>query len=102
MATPAQSSYIADLTVQKTKEFKEVKELLLSNSIVGADSQTVVEAGTIADICNALTDQQASDFIDILIAAKAPDRSKAYAQTRVKKTIAGLDNIKNTIAGWEF
>lgn len=102
MSTPAQSSYIADLAVLKTKEFKEVKELLVGSKIVAADSQTVATAATIADITNALTDQQATQLINALIAAKEPMRSRTYAQARVKKTIAGLDSIKNTIAEWDF
>lgn len=102
MSTPAQSSYIADLTVLKTKEFKEVKELLVSNQIVDAGSETVMQAATIADITNALTDEQATAFINVLINAKAPERGRSYAQSRVKKTIAGLDGIKKTIDGWDF
>lgn len=102
MATPTQTSYITDLAVRKTKEFKEVKELLVAQNIVSADSQTVMAAGTINDICNAITDQQASKLIDALLAAKEPARSTAYAQARVQKTVDALDGIKSTIAGWSF
>jgi hypothetical protein len=102
MSTPAQTSYIADLAVLKTKEFKEVKELLVSQAIVAADSETVATAGTLAEICNALTDQQATQLINALIAAKAPERGRVYAQSRIKKTIAGLDGVKSTIAEWDF
>jgi hypothetical protein len=102
MSTPAQTSYIADLAVLKTKEFKEVKELLVSQAIVGADSETVATAGTLAEICNALTDQQASQLINALIAAKQPARGRVYAQSRIKKTIAGLDGVKSTIVEWDF
>lgn len=102
MATPQQTSYIADLAVRKTKEFKEVKELLVAQKIVAPDAQTVMNAGTISDICNALTDQQASNLINALIAAKDPARSKAYAQNRVNKTIKVLDGIKATITEWSF
>lgn len=102
MATPQQTSYIADLAVIKTKEFKEVKELLVAQNIVAAGSDTVKSAGTIADICNALTDQQASQLITALIAAKEPVRAKTYAQNRVNKTIKVLDGIKQTITEWSF
>lgn len=102
MSTPTQSSYIADLAVLKTKEFKEVKELLVSAGIVAADSQTVAQAASIADITNAITDEQATQLINALIAAKAPERGRVYAQSRIKKTIAGLDGVKGTIAGWDF
>lgn len=102
MATPTQTSYINDLAVLKTKEFKEVKELLVAQNIVAADSATVLNSGTIADICNALTDQQASKLIDALLATKAPARSTTYAQARVQKTVDALDGIKKTVAGWSF
>lgn len=102
MSTPAQTNYISDLTVLKTKEFKEVKELLVSHNIVSADSSTVMDAGTVAEICNALTDYQASQLIDALVAVKAPDRGRQYAQNRIKKTIATLDSVKSTIADWTF
>lgn len=102
MATPDQSNYIADLAVLKTKDFKEVKELVVSAGIVDAASETVANAQTIAAITGALTDFQASRLIDALIATKAPERSRAYAQARVKKTIAALDGIKSTISGWGF
>lgn len=102
MATQQQSDYIADLAVLKTKDFKEVKELVVSAGIVSADATTVTGAESIAAITNALTDFQASRLIDALIATKAPERSRVYTQTRVKKTIAGLDDIKKTIAGWGF
>ena len=102
MSTPAQISYISDLTVKKTKEFKEVKELIIARNIAGGDSQTVANATTIAEICNAMTDLQASQLIDALIATKEPNRAKQYAQTRVKKTVAALDSIKATVAAWKF
>lgn len=102
MATPTQTSYITDLAVRKTKEFKEVKELLVAQNIVAPNSSTVLDAGTIADVCNALTDLQASKLIDALLAAKEPARSTSYAQARVQKTVAALDGIKNTIGGWGF
>lgn len=102
MSTPAQTSYISDLTVIKTKEFKEVKELLVAHNIVGTSSQTIADAGTISDICSALTDLQASQLIDALTAAKPPQRSTTYAQPRVQKTIDLLDGIKKTVSEWTF
>lgn len=102
MATETQSKYIADLAVLKTKEFKEVKELLISSGIVSENAEIVNNAASLAEITHALTDTQASRFIDILIAAKAPARERAYAKRRVERTISALDDIKSTISGWSF
>lgn len=102
MASPSQTKYIQDLAVIKTKEFKEVKELLFANQIVDAGSDTVALATTLADICNALTDLQASKLIDVLVAAKEPARSKVYAPKRVHSTVAGLDGIIATVDDWGF
>lgn len=102
MATQQQSSYIADLAVLKTKDFKEVKQLVVSAGVMGATTDAMTNAQTIADITGAMTDFQASRLIDALIAAKAPARGRAYAQTRVKKTVSALDAIKNTISEWGF
>lgn len=102
MSTEAQSKYIADLVVIKTKEFKEVKELLIANAIVGDNAELVREAQSIAEITHALDDTQATKLIDILIAAKEPVRSRVYSKRRVEGTITALDSIKATIAGWKF
>lgn len=102
MATPTQSKYISDLAVLKTKEFKEVKELLLANTIIGADAATVLAAGTIAEITHALTDAQASAFIDVLISTKEPARGTAYSKKRVERTINLLEDIKKDIDDWGF
>lgn len=102
MATETQSKYIADLVVIKTKEFKEVKELLFANEIIGADAETVGNAETIAQITDALTDLQASKFIDVLIKAKEPQRGTVYAKRRVERAIAALDDIKADIDNWGF
>lgn len=102
MATEAQSKYISDLAVIKTKEFKEVKELLIANEIIGADAEIVKTAGTIAEITHALTDEQASRFIDVLNTTETPDRGKVYAKRRVVSTVGILDDIKSTIDGWGF
>lgn len=102
MATEIQSKYIADLSVLKTKEFKEVKELLLANNIVGNNAEIVKGAQSIAEITHALSDAQASTFIDVLIATKEPARSRVYSKKRVEGTITILDDIKATIAGWKF
>lgn len=102
MASQTQSKYIADLAVKKTKEFKEVKELLKSNEIIGADATIVDNAQTIAEITNALTDLQASKLIDALIATKEPVRGTAYSQKRIEKVTAILDDIKKEIDAWDF
>lgn len=102
MATKDQSSYIADLVVKHTKEFKEVKELLIANQIVGDNAEIVKNAGTIHEITHALTDSQASRFIDVLIATKEPTRGSVYSEKRVNNTIKSLDGIKDTIADWGF
>lgn len=102
MATEAQNKYIADLVVVKTKEFKEVKELLVSSGIVSEDAETVKTAQSIAEINAALDDGQASKFIDELIAAKEPSRDRAYSKRRVEAAVASLDSIKGTISNWGF
>ena len=102
MSTQTQSEYIRDLAVLKTKEFKEVKELVVANQVVGPDASIVLSANTIDEMTNAMTDQQASKFIDALIATQPPARARAYSQKRVEKTVAALDGIKKTIAGWTF
>lgn len=102
MATKDQSKYIADLAVIKTKEFKELKELLIASDIIGADAELVKTAESVAQITHALTDEQASKFIDALNATKTPTRGKQYSEKRVNATIAGLDDIKDTIDNWSF
>jgi hypothetical protein len=102
MASEAQSKYITDLAVIKTKEFKEVKELLIASGIVSESAETVKLAATIAEVNAALTDLQASKFIDVLVAAKTPDRSRAYSRKRVEKTIGALESIKKEINSWDF
>jgi len=102
MATQTQSKYIADLAVIKTKEFKEVKELLIANEIIGADAEIVKNAQSIAEITNALTDLQASKLIDVLIQSKTPARSRTYSDKRVQRTVALVDDIKATIDDWGF
>lgn len=102
MATETQSKYIADLAVVKTKEFKEVKELLIANDIIGADADMVKTAQSIAEITHALDDGQASRLIDVLIATKEPTRARVYSKTRVVKTVNVLDDIKATIDDWGF
>lgn len=102
MASEIQSKYIADLSVLKTKEFKEVKELLTANEIIGADAEIVKNAATIAEITHALTDLQASKFIDVLISTKEPKRDIAYSKKRVEKVTAILEDIKKDIAAWDF
>lgn len=102
MATLDQSKYIADLVVVKTKEFKEVKELLIASAIVSADAETIKQAQSISEITNALDDKQASSFIDVLIATKEPTRATEYSKKRVVTTVGVLDDIKATIDSWDF
>lgn len=102
MSSPSQSKYIADLAVVKTKEFKEVKELLKANEIIGADATIVDNAQTIAEITAALTDLQASKLIDVLAATKEPTRGTSYSKKRIEKVTAALDDIKKDIDAWDF
>ena len=102
MATQDQSKYIADLAVIKTKEFKEVKELLIANGIVSADAEIVKNAQSLAEITNALDGGQASRFIDVLNATKTPARATEYSKRRIVTTINALDDIKATIDSWDF
>ena len=102
MASENQTKFIADLVVKKTKEFKEVKELLFANSIVSANAETVKNAGTIDEISHALTDLQASKFIDVLTATKDPSRSSAYSKRRIEQASTLVSDIKKTISEWSF
>lgn len=102
MASEIQSNFIADLVVKKTKEFKEVKELLLSSDIVSDNAETVKDAETIAAINNALTDLQASKFIDLLTSMKDPARGTTYSQKRIKQVTDLLEDIKKDIDAWDF
>lgn len=102
MSTETQSKYISDLTVLKTKEFKEVKELITASQIVGDNAELVNNAQSIAEITAALTDKQASELIDALIATKEPSRANSYSPKRVDKTIEILDDIKATVNNWDF
>ena len=102
MASQSQTKYIEGLAVKKTKEFKEVKELLLASGIVGDKPETVLNAQSLAEISYALTDSQASRFIDVLISHKTPVRERVYSKRRVEKTISALDSIKSDIDGWAF
>jgi hypothetical protein len=105
MASELQSKYIADLAVLKTKEFKEVKEMLLASDIVGKPGENpelINNAETIADITHSLTDLQASKFIDLLIQTKEPARGKVYSEKRITRATGDLDHIKAIINGWGF
>ena len=102
MASETQSKYIADLAVAKTKEFKEVKELLIANEIIGADAEIVKNASTIAEITGAITDLQASKLIDALIATKEPARGAVYSKKRIESVTTILDDIKKDIDAWDF
>lgn len=102
MATKEQSKFIADLVVIKTKEFKEVKELLISSGIVSDTAEIVKSAETIAEVTHALDDLQASKFIDLLSAAKVPARGKEYSERRINGAIKAVEDIKKTVANWDF
>lgn len=102
MASDIQSKYIADLAVIKTKEFKEVKELLIASGIIGENAEIVNNAQSLAEITHALSDLQASKLIDVLVQTKEPARSRSYSQRRVEKTAGLLDDIKKTISDWRF
>ncbi len=102
VSSQSQSSYIADLAVVKTKEFKEVKELIIASGIVGENAEIVTNAGSIAEITNALTDLQASKLIDTLNAAKEPARATTYSQKRIDKASSLVADITSTIDSWDF
>lgn len=102
MSSQSQASYIADLAVLKTKEFKEVKELLAASGIVKDSANTVMGAQTLGEITNALTDLQASQLIAALLARETPKRERSFSPGRVKKTVAALDDITRTIDSWDF
>ena len=102
MSSLDQSKYIADLVVKKTKDFKEVKELLAANDIISADATIVKTAQSIDEITHALTDQQASRLIDVLVATKEPARGRVYSKKRVEQASGLVEDIKSTIAGWTF
>lgn len=102
MATETQRKYIADLTVLKTKEFKEVKELLHASGIVSEQAEIVDNALTIATITDALSDLQASKFIDVLIKTKEPKRDTTYSRKRINFATGELEHIKAIINGWDF
>lgn len=102
MASENQKKYISDLVVLKTKEFKEVKEMLQSSGIVSDTAEIVSTATTIAEITGALTDWQASRFIDLLISTPEPKRGFVYSTNRVNRAVSDLDAIKESILDWEF
>lgn len=102
MASENQSKFIADLVVKKTKEFKEVKELLFANAIVSPDAETVKNAVSIDEISHALTDMQASKFIDVLTASKDPSRGTVYSKRRIEQASTLVSDIKKTISEWSF
>lgn len=101
MATQLQKDYINDLAVKKVKEFKEFKEVLIANEIVKADTDTA-NAKTLDEITNRLTDKQAADLIEVLIARAEPYRDENYADKRIKKVIEIVEDIKNQIGNWSF
>ena len=100
MSTKNQIEYISDMAVKKTKEFKEVKELIIANNISSGD--IVKNAQSLAEIVNALTDTQASKLIEVLIAKDEPKRDRTYTQKRIEKANSLLEDIKAQISSWRF
>ena len=76
--------------------------MLAANSIIGADATLVQNAQSIDEITHALTDKQASAFIEVLVATKEPARGREYSQRRIVGATELVDDIKKTIAGWDF
>lgn len=102
MASPNQRSYIKDLAVLKLKEFKEFKEMLYANDIVGVDSETVKNAKSVDEILDATTDLQASKMIGALQSRPMPVRVRAYSPKRSEEVIRLLDEIKATVNDWSY
>lgn len=102
MASPNQRSYIKDLAVLKLKEFKEFKEMLYANDIVGVDSETVKNAKSVDEILDATTDLQASKMIGVLQSRPKPVRVRAYSPKRSEEVIRLLDEIKATVNDWSY
>lgn len=101
MASATQRSYIKDLAVLKLKEFKEFKEMIASEHIMGADTIGFTDAKSVDEILDRITDKQASKVIDALLAKQVPVRSKVYAQKRSEQVIDLLDKIKANIGEWK-
>lgn len=102
MATPNQRSFIKDLAVRKLKEFKEFKEMLYANNIVGLDSETVRNADSVDAILDATTDLQASKIIEALQAKKEPVRARSFSQKRSERVIGLLDKVIETADNWSY
>lgn len=102
MASPNQRSFIKDLAVLKLKEFKEFKEMLYANDIVGVDSETVKNAKSVDEILDATTDLQASRMIETLQTRETPVRARAYSQKRSEEVIKLLEEIKATVNDWSY
>lgn len=97
-ATASQSKFVADLAVRKTKEFKEVKEIVASLDIGG---ETVDNAESLSEILNAITPYQASKIIDELNSRSEPSRGQ-YSEKRIDQLNEGLQKIKENISDWDF
>lgn len=100
MATQTQRDYIKDLSVKKLKEFKELKELIASKGIMGADTLGFTEANTADALLDRMTDKQASELITALLERKEPARSRTYSNRRSKEVIDLLDKMLATIENW--
>lgn len=100
MASATQRSYIKDLAVIKLKEFKEFKEMIASEHIMGTETIGFSDAKSVDEILDRITDKQASKIIDALLAKKEPARSRVYSQKRSEQVINLLDKIKENIGEW--
>lgn len=97
-ATKTQATYINDLVVKKTKEFKEVKELVAS---LGIGGETVANAKSVAEITDAIAPSQATKIIDALTAKAEPKRGQ-FSDRRVERMTKELGEITDIIADWSF
>lgn len=100
-ATPSQRTYIKDLAVRKTKEFKEVKEMVIANKIVGDNAEIVKNAQSLDEILDSVDPAQATRIIEALI-AKTPPKRGGYSDRRVNQMIDGLADIQDIIDDWDF
>lgn len=100
-ATPTQRLYIKNLAVKKTKEFKEVKEMVIANQIVGENAELVKNAQSLDEITDNIDPAQATRLIEALIAKDEPKRG-TFSDRRVKQMIDGLADIIGIIDDWDF
>lgn len=100
MSTQAQVDYIRNLSIKKVKEFKEFREMVMSHNIT--DAETALNAENQAEMLNAMTDAQASQVIDALIAKPEPNWQRRYSDKRIKQASDLLDEVLKDIEEWTF